>query len=170
MKKHRSVTDFMKWGERIWAAGRRSKDGFSAGVPAEREGRIWLQWITEGRSTRRCRRDRRDCLNSAGNWGIVDMLGGGLITTFIKRSKMKDADLLVQQARSALKRFQKELTDVENIPEFRIETGDFLTFADYFFDGLVADWLVQSKINDARRQVENAMVKINYIMGQLKGL
>ena len=59
---------------------------------------------------------------------------------------------------------------MENIPEFRIETGDFLTFADYFFDGLVADWLVQSKINDARRQVENAMVKINYIMGQLKGL
>ncbi len=123
-----------------------------------------------GQEALRCLSQARDCLNSAGNWGIVDMLGGGLITTFIKRSKMKDADLLVQQARSALKRFQKELTDVENIPEFRIETGDFLTFADYFFDGLVADWLVQSKINDARRQVENAMVKINYIMGQLKGL
>ena len=123
-----------------------------------------------GQEVLRCLSQARDCLNSAGNWGIVDMLGGGLITTFIKRSKMKDADLLVQQARSALKRFQKELTDVENIPEFRIETGDFLTFADYFFDGLVADWLVQSKINDARRQVENAMVKINYIMGQLKGL
>ncbi len=123
-----------------------------------------------GQEALRCLSQARDCLNSAGNWGIVDMLGGGLITTFIKRSKMKDADLLVQQARSALKRFQKELTDVENIPEFRIETGDFLTFADYFFDGLAADWLVQSKINDARRQVENAMVKINYIMGQLKGL
>ena len=123
-----------------------------------------------GQEALRCLSQARDCLNSAGNWGIVDMLGGGLITTFIKRSKMKDADLLVQQARSALKRFQKELTDVENIPEFRIETGDFLTSADYFFDGLVADWLVQSKINDARRQVENAMVKINYIMGQLKGL
>ncbi len=123
-----------------------------------------------GQEALRCLSQARDCLNSAGNWGIVDMLGGGLITTYIKRSKMKDADLLVQQARSALKRFQKELTDVENIPEFRIETGDFLTFADYFFDGLVADWLVQSKINDARRQVENAMVKINYIMGQLKGL
>ena len=109
-----------------------------------------------------------DCLNSAGNWGIVDLLGGGLLTTFIKRSKMKDADELVQQARSALKRFQKELTDVENIPEFRIETGDFLTFADYFFDGIVADWLVQSKINDSRRQVENAIIKVNYIMEQLE--
>lgn len=107
--------------------------------------------------------DARECLSSAGNWGIVDMLGGGLLTTLIKRSKMKDADTLVQQARSALKRFQKELMDVENIPDFRIETGDFLTFADYFFDGIVADWLVQSKINDARRQVENAIVKVNYL-------
>ena len=76
----------------------------------------------------------KDCLNSAGNWGIVDMLGGGMLTTLIKRSKMKDADALVQQARSAMKRFQKELMDVDNIPEFRIETGDFLTFADYFSD------------------------------------
>ncbi len=114
--------------------------------------------------------DARECLSSAGNWGIVDMLGGGLLTTLIKRSKMKDADTLVQQARSALKRFQKELMDVENIPDFRIETGDFLTFADYFFDGIVADWLVQSKINDARRQVENAIVKVNYVMGQLQNL
>ena len=112
----------------------------------------------------------KDCLNSAGNWGIVDMLGGGMLTTLIKRSKMKDADALVQQARSAMKRFQKELMDVDNIPEFRIETGDFLTFADYFFDGIMADWLVQSKINDAKRQVDNAIVKVNYIMGQLKSL
>ena len=124
--------------------------------------------LLAGREALRYLNEAADCLNSAGNWGIVDLLGGGLLTTFIKRSKMKDADELVQQARSALKRFQKELTDVENIPEFRIETGDFLTFADYFFAGIVADWLVQSKINDSRRQVENAIIKVNYIMEQLE--
>ena len=112
----------------------------------------------------------KDCLNSAGNWGIVDMLGGGMLTTFIKRSKMKDADALVQQARAALKRFQRELMDVDSIPEFHIQTGDFLSFADYFFDGFVADMLVQSKINDAKRQVEDAIQKVNYILGQLRRL
>ncbi len=54
----------------------------------------------------------RDCLNSAGNWGIWDMLGGGLLSTFMKQSKMKDAESLLQEARSALKCFQKELMDV----------------------------------------------------------
>ena len=112
----------------------------------------------------------KDCLNSAGNWGIVDMLGGGMLTTLIKRSKMKDADMLVQQARSAMKRFQKELMDVDNIPEFRIETGDFLTFADYFFDGILADYLVQSRINDAKNQVEQAIRQVNNILGDLRRL
>lgn len=117
-----------------------------------------------------CLNRAADSLKSAGNWGIVDMLGGGLISTFVKHSKMNDANALVQQARSALKRFRKELTDVENVAEFRIETGDFLSFADYFFDGIIADWLVQSRINEARTQVENARQKVMYIMGQLNSL
>ena len=126
--------------------------------------------IQAGQEALRCLTDAKSCLSSAGNWGIVDMLGGGILTTYIKRSKMKDADALVQQARISLKRFQRELMDVEDIPEFHIETGDFLTFADYFFDGFVADMLVQSKINEAKRQVENAIQKVNYIMAQLNGL
>lgn len=117
-----------------------------------------------------CLKQARECLDSAGSWGILDMLGGGFLTTFVKHSKMKDADRLVQDARSALKAFQKELTDVDTISEFHIETGDFLSFADYFFDGLIADWLVQSRIKESKSQVDNAIRKVEYIMGQLRGL
>ncbi len=120
-----------------------------------------------GQEALNCLNRAAESLKSAGNWGIVDMLGGGLISTFVKHSKMNDAEALVQQARSALKRFQKELTDVENVEDFHIETGDFLAFADYFFDGIIADWLMQSRINDARAQVENARQKVMYIMRQL---
>ena len=126
--------------------------------------------LQAGQEALYCLGRARDCLNSAGNWGIVDILGGGFLTTLIKHSKMRDADQLVQQARSALKRFQRELMDVDTISELHIDVGDFLTFADYFFDGIVADWLVQSKINDAKRQVDNAIQKVNYLMNQLKGL
>lgn len=112
----------------------------------------------------------KECLNSAGNWGLVDLLGGGLISTFVKHSKMNDAEKLVQQARSALKRFQRELTDVDQVSDFHIETGDFVAFADYFFDGLIADWLVQSRISEAKRQVDNAIQRVSYILGQLQRL
>lgn len=110
----------------------------------------------------------KESLNSAGNWGLWDMFGGGLLSTFMKHSKMEDANSLIQDARSALRRFQKELTDVDTVADFHIETGDFISFADYFFDGLIADWLVQSRINDAKLQVDNAIQRVNYIMEQLK--
>jgi hypothetical protein len=45
--------------------------------------------------------------------------------------------------------------------------GDFLSFADFFFDGFVADWLVQDRINEARRQVENAIRRVQEIIRQL---
>ena len=96
------------------------------------------------------------------------MVGGGLLSTFVKHSKMEDANSLIQEARGALKRFQKELMDVDTIADFHIETGDFVSFADYFFDGFISDWLVQSRISDAKRQVDNAIQRVNYIMGQLK--
>ena len=112
----------------------------------------------------------KESLKSAGNWGIWDMLGGGLISTFVKHSKMEDVERLVQQARSDLKRLQKELMDVDTVAEFHIETGDFLSFADYFFDGLIADWLVQSRINEAKRQVDSAIQKVEEVLRRLRAL
>ena len=49
-----------------------------------------------------------------------------------------------------------------------IDTHDFLTFADFFFDGLVADWLVQDRINDARMQVDEAIRRVEQVLYQLR--
>ena len=107
-------------------------------------------------------------LNSAGNWGLFDMFGGGLFSTIMKRSKMEDAQQLMEAAKSDLKRFQRELKDV-NIPlDLRMEVGSFLSFADFFFDGFVADYLVQSKISEAKEQVSDAIIRVEQILNELK--
>ena len=49
-----------------------------------------------------------------------------------------------------------------------INTMDVLSFADFVFDGLVADWLMQDRINDARRQVESAIRRVEEILRQLR--
>lgn len=126
--------------------------------------------IRAGQQARNSLLRAKDCLKSAGNWGLLDMFGGGLFTTFVKRSRMNDAEQLVQQARNDLQRFRKELADVETIADFHVETGDFLAFADYFFDSFLVDWLVQSKIRDAQRRVEDAIVKVENVLQQLEGL
>ena len=106
--------------------------------------------VDAGERALRTLRSAQEKLNSAGNWGIFDMLGGGLISTIMKRSKMDDAKNLMESAKMDLKRFQKELKDV-NVPlDLKMEVGSFLSFADFFFDGFVADYLVQSKISGAK--------------------
>ena len=102
-------------------------------------------------------------LNSARNWGIFDMLGGGIIATLIKRKKMNNAEEDVTEARRALQRFSKELADVDREIDLNFDTSDFLSFADYFFDGFIADWMVQNRIHDAKIQVRDAIDKVKRI-------
>lgn len=112
-------------------------------------------------------REAEGYLNSAGNWGIFDMLGGGIISTAIKHGKMDDAERKMNDAKYSLQRFSKELDDVDQHLNFDFNIGDFLSFADYFFDGFVADWLVQSRINDAKNQVREAIHRVETVRNQL---
>lgn len=114
-----------------------------------------------------CLRQADAYLQSAKNWGLFDMFGGGALTTFFKHSKMDDARYEMERAKRALQGFRKELADVDQRLHLSLEIGDFLTFADYFFDGLIADWLVQSKIQDAKAQVENAIIQVRQIREDL---
>lgn len=110
----------------------------------------------------------QDKLNSARGWGIFDILGGGFIADLIKHSKMEEASKSMEEAKYSLQRFRKELSDVNGNFNLQLNIGGFLSFADFFFDGFVADYLVQSKISDARRQVEDAIVKVSRILEELK--
>lgn len=107
-------------------------------------------------------------LDSAKSWGWVDLLGGGFLTGMIKHSRIEDASRCMEDAKYHLKVFQKELNDIHLSLDLRMEVGGFLSFADFFFDGLVADYLVQSKIEDARRQVADAINMISDIVRNLR--
>ena len=107
-------------------------------------------------------------LNSAKNWGLVDMFGGGFFTTMLKHSRMDQAKQNIEQAKYDLRNFSKELHDVHMALDLNLDTDDFLSFADYFFDGFVVDWMVQDRINTARRQVEEAIRRTEYIVNQLQ--
>lgn len=66
-----------------------------------------------------------------------------------------------------MRKFQKELKDVDTlVPDVNI--GDFLTFADFFWDGFVADIMVQPKISKGKKQVAEAISRVSDILSQLK--
>lgn len=111
----------------------------------------------------------QDELGRAKTWGIVDLLGGGLITDMIKHSKMDRASSYMETAKHDLGVFQRELRDVTVHTDLQINVGGFLKFADFFFDGIVADYLVQSKISDAKKEVDKAIRQVEDILADLRG-
>ena len=52
--------------------------------------------------------------------------------------------------------------------DIQMEIGTFLTFADFFFDGIIADWMVQNKIQEAREQVEDGIIMVRTVLEDLE--
>ena len=113
-------------------------------------------------------RDAKNSLGSARGWGIVDMLGGRGLSGLIKHVKIGDARNSLSQAKADLTYFSRELADVRDIKGLDIEIGDFLTFADFFFDGFLADIMVQSKIRQAQDKVDDAINRVEYLLNRLR--
>ena len=124
--------------------------------------------IEAGKRARLSLENAMGALDSARGWGIYDMLGGGFISTMIKHSKMDKASNYIEQAKADLSAFSRELGDIDGYTNVNLSTGDFWGFADWFFDDLLTDWMMQGRINDARRQVQQAIYKVNEILNRLE--
>jgi len=87
----------------------------------------------------------------------------------MKHSHIDEANRLSYNVKHHLKVFQKELSDVNEFTDININISSFAKFADFFFDGLFADWFVQSKINESLSNVENAIWQVKGILEKLDG-
>lgn len=109
-------------------------------------------------------------LDSAEGWGTWDLLGGGLLSDMAKHSHLDEAQRQVEYLQVQLRRFKTELTDVTIHADMRVSIDGFLSFADYFFDGLFADWAVLNKINQSQTQVQNTKNQIEQVLGRLTAM
>lgn len=110
-------------------------------------------------------------LKSAEGWNTWDMLGGGgMITHMAKHSHLDDAQEMISDLQSALRRFKTELSDIRITANIQVNIDGFLRFADYFFDGLFADWTVGNKISQSISSVRNIKSEISRTLGKLKEL
>jgi len=126
--------------------------------------------IDAGEQALRSLKTAREKLNSAGNWGLLDIFGGDTISGLMKHKKIGDAERYIDDAKRDLRYFSRELGDIRGIENMNIDVGGFLTFADFFFDGFLADVMVQSKINNAKRQVDEAIRRVENVLKRLRAL
>ncbi len=110
-------------------------------------------------------------LGSAEGWGTWDLLGGGLLSDMAKHSHLDEAQSGAEQLQVLLSRFRTELADIRISTEMgALNIDGFLRFADYFFDGLIADWSVMNRIHDSQESVYQVKHQVNGALSKLSAL
>ena len=111
-------------------------------------------------------------LSSAENWGTFDLFAkGGIISSMAKHSALDEAQVGAEQLQIALSRFRTELADVRIDGEMgQLNMDGFLRFADWFFDGLLVDWTVLSRIHDSQASVSHVKEQVNEALTKLDEL
>ena len=110
-------------------------------------------------------------LEDADGWNTWDMLGGGgIITHMAKHSHLDEAQEKVEQLQGKLRRFKTELADIDIHADMQVSIDGFLRFADYFFDGLFADWAVGDKISESLSSVQRVKGQISSALSKLESM
>ena len=108
-----------------------------------------------------------DQLDSARNWGLLDILGGGILTSLVKRSRLDGASEEVERAQRDLEAFARELRDCSGVTGVDLRRSDMLELFDIAFDNSITDLFVQSRIEDARADVRRARARVQAILAEL---
>ena len=110
-------------------------------------------------------------LESADGWNTWDIFGGGgIITHMAKHSHLDEAQDMVSELQSKLRRFKTELADIQITANMQVNIDGFLRFADYFFDGLFADWAVGDKISQSMNSVSSTKSQISRTLDKLNSM
>lgn len=131
-------------------------------------GIVWYIWgmdymkekqeaLDAGYRALRSLKEARRQLSGAKGLGWWDLLGGGTFVSIAKHFKINNAKNALSNARYDLQVFSRELRDLSFVPS--IDIGDFLTVFD-LMDSFFADVLVQSRLSDASRQVDETIAKV----------
>lgn len=108
--------------------------------------------------------------NKARNWGFFDILGGGFITDLFKHSNLDSASDIMNKINYLLKDLQRELNEVVTPTDFSMNTNTFASFADFIFDGVLADAYMQSKIMSSLKELKNLRSTLLNLKSKLSNL
>ncbi len=109
-----------------------------------------------------------DSLDSAHGWGTWDLVGGGMLADIAKHDHLDSAQYAVGTLQVQLRKFRTELADVRIDGDIQVQIDGFLRFADFFFDGLFADWAVMDQISRSQDQVQRTRSQIGGVMEKLQ--
>ena len=110
-----------------------------------------------------------ECLSSAEGWSTWDLIGGGMVSDIMKYSRMDEAQRLMEQVQSDLRRYRAELADVAQEVCFDLEANQFTWMMDIWFDNIFADWAVRDRIIQSSNRLEEVQQQVQQMQYRLEG-
>ena len=102
-------------------------------------------------------------LDSVKSWITLDGFGGSLLISIVKHSKMEEALQVLEEAKKNVRRFQLQLKTIELPMSVKKDVGIFVSFATFFLDGTVENYLIKERVNDVTEQLDDAVEMIEAI-------
>lgn len=114
--------------------------------------------------------EAEESFSKARTWGIFDILGGGLLSNLFKYNNLDNAQNTMSEIQYKLNELSSILGNFQIPTDYRMEMNDFVTFADFVFDGLVVDIFVSSKIANSLDQVKQLQQRLFTLSSKLREL
>ena len=124
--------------------------------------------ILVGQSALQALEEVEKTLESARNWGIWDMLGGGFISSMIKHSRIDKAQEKMVYATRQIERFNKEIGEVKSCSGIQMSFDGLIKGMDYFLDSFVVDFMIQHEVKQKQNQVAQLKQQIQDAVHQLQ--
>ena len=107
-----------------------------------------------------CLNQALEALESASSWGTFDILAGGFFSSYIKRKRIKEANLAIQDMVRAVDSLNRELQDVQMDLPGPVADSWRDNFWDLWMDNIFTDFRVQGQIKDSIWQVRDFRAKL----------
>ena len=106
-------------------------------------------------------------LDSASSWGLFDLLGGGMFSSFVKRERIRDANSEIKEISHSLKLLNKELEDVNMHLPTEISDAMSDNVFDIWFDNIFTDIRVQGEIKEQMTELKNFRASVIELIEKL---
>lgn len=106
-------------------------------------------------------------LGRAGDWALLDTMGGGWATDVMKYSRLDEATAALHQARAALAHLGTELADLGMTATDEVAVDELTRGFDVWFDNVFTDFSVAQRVERARQQAEHVRGQVAWLLGDL---
>ncbi|MBR3840678.1 MAG: hypothetical protein IKM20_06045 [Erysipelotrichales bacterium] len=109
-------------------------------------------------------------LKKASNWGIVDLLGGGFITSLIKRDKLKNTSNKLYRIKRLLNDLAEEMNTYSTDFGLDFEIDDLIGVTDIWVDNFFSDFAMQAKIEKTYNTLVDIYNENQRLLKRLKNM